>query len=88
MKQLFFNKKAQYAVYDFIFQLLIVVGVGAALLFYVNHAAGETKYAKKYFARELAFDIDALSAAPGNVYYASLNYLASLSIRLAEGTLI
>lgn len=84
------NKKAQYGLYDFIFQIVVIVGTIAAVFMYVNHAAGSTTYARLYISRELAFGVSAGYAAPEIIYYEALYYfpvdmLLKFDYRLKEG---
>ncbi len=62
-------KKAQFGLYDFIFQIVIVAAAGILLFMYVNLVAGDTTYAKLYFSRELAFDNTVVYSAPSNLVY-------------------
>jgi len=76
MKKLLLHKKAQFDLYDIIFQIVIAAAAGAALIIYVNYVAGDTTYARAYLAREAAFDISVLYASPNNIFYFPLYYFS------------
>ena len=58
--------------YDFIFQIVIIVATFAAVILYVSLMADDTTYKRVYVSRELAFDITAAQAAPASFFYNAL----------------
>lgn len=68
---IFTNKKAQGDIesYFVIIKLILALSAISVMAAYVYSVASDTFFYKLYFSRDIAFTIDAIYSAPGNIYH-------------------
>ncbi|MBW2966385.1 hypothetical protein KY342_04750 [Candidatus Woesearchaeota archaeon] len=63
------GKKSQHELMFIVFQLLMIAAIFALLMLYVNSLREQTLFTKIALSRDLAFVVDTVYAAPGNLEY-------------------